>query len=381
MTETSTKQTETGATILVCQCQGTAFTPEKTTKTAVTLKCRKCGERISVKGGVAALDFLSTEKGRVAVKDIVNLAVRDLTIRPDPSAKPGRVSPPKTTTERGYRLLKFRVLNDQYEVVSRALEAVRVLNLGDERFRAHQWQGASLEAICADFLAGVDPRVLNVVDTIEEAFQQSAATAQAERGRELSKRHLRRMRKQIMDDLVEETFSKRGPIVVKNRNDEEDSEESSEEDLPEKKPTPLPRTASTEDAVPDADRLYEAVESVLKEHANDHDGEDPPFQYYCEGRGRLTEQLQEIWDNGGGYMLKAIGDRRTENLQKTVPVVYFWINAEDEDDVLDFSLAYWEMFEDALDQAKVEVVELLPVNYDIMEHWEKPYVADRREQL
>lgn len=355
--------------ILVCQCGCTRFDVTKTTRTAVAAACAKCGGKISVKGNIALP--VRTPEAEVAY------AVTDKVVRPDPNAASQAGKAP-TLSEQGYRTLRFKISEEQDEVISRALEAVRVLNCTDEKFRAQQWQGSALEYVCADFLAGVDPRALSVVAQMDEAVIEATAKEMASTGQtHLSKRRVRKLRNMVRDRVAEELGLIGTPEYVPppdptaaGRKEYEDAKAKQQAD------------DDDDDRMPDEDRLYNSVVGAMSEYRQSCGARGEKVQVLV-ARANQYQDLYQRWANGG-LLLRVIGDVATRDAAGQQPVCYVWMDGEIEDLSPDLPLAYAEAYEDVLDDVELEVVELLPKGYgqrDPSDQWEQPALASKREEL
>ena len=278
----------------------------------------------------------------------------------------------------------------QDPVIQRAMEAVRVLNGRDDAFKGQQWQGSALEFICADFLSGVDPRVIRVLDSMEMAVEEALARVEGK----MTGRKERKIRARVRDELAEkhglyddsedepeeeevEEEEVEEEEVDEEEVDEEEEEEEEEDDDEEEEEEEEEGDDEDDEPVmiPDGGRLYEAVSQTMEEF----DGGDK-FKY--ELSDQLTPRLMQLWTTG--YLLKIIGDPRTEGQSEGFrPEVYLWVSDEDDENVIDFGTEYSDVYDELLDVTP-EIVELLPTGYDALDDddkWEKPHVADRREEL
>jgi hypothetical protein len=252
------------------------------------------------------------------------------------------------------------------------MEAVRVLNCKDPDYRGQQWQGSALEYICADFLSGVDPRALRVLDSMEIAIQEKVARVEGK----MTKRRQRKIRAAVRDELAE----KLGLFKEEDPEEEPEEEEVEEEEVEEEKPEEEEdegeeddESDEEEETIEDGGRLFESVSQTME----DYDGGDT-FKY--ELAESLTPRILGLWTTG--YLLKILGDERTEQNGER-PEVYLWISDEDDENVIDLSLEYSDLYDELLD-VTLEVVEMLPAewnDYGPDEEWEAPHVADSREVL
>lgn len=318
------------ATVLICQCGSVDFKVDKTTRTSIALRCERCGLPASVKGGVA----------RAEVDRGVDAAAREeALLPPGPATDP----PEGVVRDRGYRSLRFRVSLDQDAVLRRALDAVRVMNWGADAFRKHDWQGAALEAIAADFLSGVPPEALAVLDEAEAAVAREAAKVRERERRAPSVRRQRDARWRFREALVERRL---GP---------------GKESL---------KAAVEAGKVPDGGRLLRAVEMAYRAYAK---GLSVSVDYAARSADGFRDLLR-AWRRHGGFLLLVRGDERTTDDVGARPMAFLW---ELLDEGPDIAVAYREVVSE-IPLAAVEVVELIEPGQDAP--WQVPRLAAGRRE-
>ncbi len=395
--------------ILACQCGSTRFDVKKRTRTAISLVCSKCGLRASVKGNVATVRVRQTE---------ITYALEHTVVTPDdspPNDGDGDDSGDKVGDGAGglgaeYTTLRFRVMKgDQLDVIERAMEAARVANCADDKFREQTWQGHTLEFICADFLSGCTHDVLQIVDAMDAAQEDALRIAESDGKAEPNARKLRELRAKVRDKLAVES----GLLPVemlsedtrqldlldgtqKDGADEDAGDENAgdEDDKDEGAETEADADADDADAdereeqgvtVPDGGRLSKAVRATLESYHGDAVSADVAKDHLpesvVEDGPTPSNLLIKRWTKSGGYLVRILGDKRTVDANGERAAVCAWISAEPPDVVLDFDLEYDDMTDEILGDGVVEVVELLPPDYKEIEQWAKPHFVDRRETL
>ena len=367
-------------TILVCQCQCTGLEVQRVSRTAVALKCPRCGLKTSVKGAVASVHVEPDE---------LAAAIRTRRTEPDPSKAKGRGKAADPDGEdgeedgdslgsRGWVHLRFRLTTEQAEVVHRALEVLRVLHAEEAPYTGNLWQGTALEWIAADFLSGTSADAVRIVEEIEAEAQAAAAAAEAEEGITPAKikkriRELRgrlRVAKARDAGLIAppESYVPPGFDGVGDERAAEAAARATEE--------PDERTL-------DEGQLRESVLGALTAWADECAatwGERPKFLVVDPG---LHADAQRRWQEQGGFLCRALGDPRTRTGAGRRPEVWFWVNGEPDQVALDIPVEY----DGAIDLpggTAAEVVELLPAGYSKLpadQRWEAPHFADRREEL
>ncbi len=366
--------------ILACQCGGTAFDVGKRTKTAVNLTCMKCGLRSSVKGNIATVRVRQQE---------ISYALANTMVAPDavPESQEGETAEVDGSTgkkEAGpeYLTLRFRIMKgDQKDMIDRAMEAVRVANCSDDKFREQTWQGHALEWICADFLSGCSHDVLQIVDAMDSAEEDAFRIAKEDGKSEPAARKIRDLRSRVRDKLAEES----GILPVEKMDDDArqldlvddgDEHDGTLEDGEQVDP-------STQ--VKDGGRLLRAVGEVLEGYhieAVSADIESDSLPEFIVREGATPPgDLVARWTTGGGYLVRIDGDRRTVDGNDLRPSVCVWIAAEPASLTLDFSMEYDDATDDILGDGVLEIVELLPPDYDEIDQWAAPHFADRREKI
>ncbi|MEN6368900.1 MAG: hypothetical protein ABFD77_04290 [Thermotogota bacterium] len=378
--------------ILACQCGSTKFDVKKRTRTAINLVCAKCGMRASVKGNVATVRVRQQE---------ITYAMQHTVVTPDESS-PGAGSgggkkgeKQEEAEPRGMR--RYAHSEEVLEtVVDRAMEAVRVMNCADDKFREQTWQGHALEFICADFLSGCSHDVLQIVDAMDAAEEDALRIAEQDGKPEPAARKIRDLRAKVRDKLAVESgllppekASDDGRQLdlpdgsqPEEGSDEEPGDDDGEADGDEgEKPKEKPEV----ETVPDGGRLLRAVVATMNSYMEEARGadvrdKDMPENVIFDGPDPSKEQIQK-WSKRGGYLVRILGDERTAGADGKRAAVCAWVASEPANLALDFSLEYDDATDDLLGDGSVEVVELLPPDYKEIDQWNKPHFADRRETL
>jgi hypothetical protein len=342
------------STVALCQCDGTKFKVKRQTRTTVILECENCGSISSFKGSVAPVPVDEIE----LISAISNRAIRPMPIALKPDEEEidhdGEGRAP-TLLERGFRTLRFRVDNDQFAVVERAMEAVRVLNISDEQYRQQTWQGAALEAIAADFLSGVDPKVLEIVDAMAERVEKAKADYSGKNeGRELPRRRITAIASETRDKMATDLgllkpIEAPPPIVS-------EEEAASHREYEEQGRRKL-LDAEADIRIQDCGRLRECILEALVERSDAivAAGGDRP-KYYVGGGNQYTECLRH-WAERGGHLFEITGDKRTTDEAGGLPILYLW--ALDLESMPDLDLAYDVAYENVISDTELTVSELV----------------------
>lgn len=388
--------------ILACQCGSTRFDVKKRTRTAISLVCSKCGLRASVKGNVATVRIRQTE---------ITYALEHTVVTPDdspPNDGDGDDSGGKVGDGAGglgaeYTTLRFRVMKgDQLDVIERAMEAARVANCADDKFREQTWQGHTLEFICADFLSGCTHDVLQIVDAMDAAQEDALRIANVDGKAEPNARKLRELRAKVRDKLavesgllpVEKLSEDTRQLDLPDGTQENDSEDEGDDDKDEGAEAEDEADTETdaddereeqEASVPDGGRLEKAVRATLEGYYGDavsaNVEKDHLPESVVEDGPTPSSLLIKRWTKSGGYLVRILGDKRTFDAKGERASVCAWISAEPPDVVLDFDIEYDDATDEILGDGVVEVVELLPPDYKEIEQWDQPHFVDRRETL
>lgn len=385
-----TSEADPEAILVVCNsCRSTAWTLGKASATAIALKCAKCGCRASVKGAVGP--------ARVPA-GLAALAVEHV-VHPEPKAAPapaagggggdgddgdGEGGAP-SLGDQGFMTIRARLTRDQYEgTVRRAMEAVRVMNHRDEAFRVQQWMGTALEYICADFLSGVDPAVLEIVEAQEAAVAEAAAKYR-EQGEEIPAKRARAIRSQVRDSLADALGAAarrldRAPHVTP---DLEEAMAARREEADE-------RTAEVADdaRIPDDGALLRAVRSAVRDYAQEYLESNPNIGRrqrleYIIGDPATLRDLIARWEAAGGFLLEIRGDERTRTGAGLRPRCWLWIADEFDGATLALDADYADEL-DSLPDPQLTVVELLPQGFAALEaadRWDAPSFASQREEM
>lgn len=357
-------------TILVCQCGHTQFEIKKRTKTSVSLACDQCGGKLSVKGSLATP--VRAPAGEVAV------AISKNRVDPDPGAQTKSSSP--TLSEQGYRTLRFRVSDGEYEVIRRGMETVRVLNCKDDKYRNQQWQGAALEFMSADFMAGADPRALQVVSQMEDAITEEQARYLERTGQtNLTKRRIRTIRNAVRDRVAEQL----GLVGSDKYVPPPDQTAAGRAEYEEAKKLQR-QEEDADERLADDGRLFQAVVQAMTDYRRQLNDELDQDVELLIGKGHQRADVEHRWISGGGNLFKVLGDSATKDGAGQRPEVYLWMEGTVDEATPDLDLAYTEKWEDVLDDVELEVVELVPSDYDELDDqdkWDLPPIARRREAV
>lgn len=398
------KPTE-NTTLIVCQCGGVAFSEEKRTKTAVVFRCIKCNERTSVQGR-AAVARVPLDEVTFAIQHILapeyrtdgepkrpKLEVKqewldlfredteniDLDERNSLNDEQKELLDNLSTKEvEDLKLalnkrepMRFGFLPQDKYLINRWLNGLRIMHHGESGFAEQTWQSKALALAAADGLAGFPPQVLAVLDAVDEAVDRLSEEAK-EKGKKWSKRKETRIRNDTRDALCQ-----RYNLGVY----------ADQTNLFEPKPDPVVEQAKAVEAKQADARAAEQKKVGIIDDGYLHRAlMDVRESFGLQGVmliGGPAEfsMLQKAADDKGGYLLRVEGDPRTTT-KKGAPVYeYVWLEEDDEDDPVDFVLPYLEQIDDVLPDAQIRVVELLPSDYDELEPWDKPTIADEREIL
>jgi hypothetical protein len=327
------------ANVIVCQCGSVSFEVKKRTATAVSLTCRKCEADISVKGSVAQV--------RIRSNDIA-YAITEKVVRPDPDYKKSKKTPTETSSpatptlaDQGYRTLRFKISKDQDEIVQRAMEVMRVMHCQDEQFKSKQWQGSSLELICAEFLSGADSRALSVVTAMEEEVEKAKAQQLIkDKTVTLTKRKIRKVRTDTRErmykelGLDEEVEAYEPPELTKDEKKSDESYKKAKKDQEEKEDEDI--------RLIDDDRLYDSVGGCLIEHGEGIKEQTGKRPVMLIGRPNDKTRLEQKFEKHGGTMYLLTGDERTKSKIGDTPFMYVWLEKGLE--MPEITIAYDESF-------------------------------------
>lgn len=355
--------------IVVCQCGSTEFDVAKLTKTSVSLVCARCGTKCSVKGQLTTV--------RVRQQEIA-LALKNTLVAPEPEPDANK-EPEDAGSEAGgdgeparKRVRRFALMEgEQLGVVDRALELVRIINCGDDRFREQTWLSHALEWICADFVAGAPSEAHQILDAMNAAEEDLYAQAEAEDFK-VRPRDVRELRIKVRDNLAREA----GWLDAEEMNDNARQLElvrDEEDGEPEKKP----------DLVPDGGRLLRAVNNSLELYsteATENEADIVPEYMVREG-AKPSPELLDRWARGGGYLVRFLGDERTVGPNGLRPAVCAWVSSEPPGVAFELDIEYDSATDDILGDGAAEVVELLPSDYDEGAPWAQPMWVDKREKM
>lgn len=344
--------------IIVCQCGKTGFEVKKKTSTAVALTCAACGHEMSVKGPVAI-----THVG----EDEVLVAVRESIIRPDPDYKASTKKAPTPEQEEAkkkYTMLRFRTLIEAKEkVIDKALEAVRLMNAGDDEYKQQTWQGHALEYVCADFLSGVDPEILAHIEQIEEHIE-TLIKSENEKG--TMPATLTRKVRDARQKERERAAAELG--IIKPAKQDTKSKKKKKKNEPVK---------DDDERLNDNGRLDKCVKAALIDMAETYRTESG--QTLGMLIGVSMAEAQKRADKDGGFIVEARGDERTRDKVGGRPTIRFWFEKEIPAMAeLEIEIDYQEEYEIDLPTAEMEIVEIVPANEPA--EWEMPAFCTGREE-
>lgn len=343
-------------TIVACQCGCATFEVKKRLKTAVNLACTKCGLATSVKGNIATVRVKDTE---------VAYALKNTCTGPDPDAEPGKkgAGKKKKKEDTKYKLLRFRILEEQDSTIRRAMEIVRVMNNSDPKFRDQAWQGHALEFVCADFISGAPPETLAVVDAMDEAAEEAEKKAEADgRSPAATQRRIRNARAKVRDrmagDLAQQDFF--DGVATDTAQDEQADTGEEEEGF----------------QVPDDGRLKKGLLAALGGYQEEVKAkEDVDIDYLIVERDDAKDAMDR-WEGLGGYLLRVMGDERTVDENDFRKELVVWISHDFPDVFVDLGLDYSEAMDDLLPDANLEVIQIVKGKLDALASY-----ADKKEIL
>jgi len=366
--------------IIACQCGSARYEVKKRTKTSVSLICAKCGLRCSVKGNVAQV--------RVGQQEVL-YALAHTVITPDDTPEdsgPGVAPGEKVGDGTGgfgakKKTWRCQLMDgDQWNVVADAMELARIMNCNSDEFREQTWQGHAFEFICADFRSGVPQDALQILEAMKASEADAKRIAAQDSKPEPTARKIRDIRANVRDKLAYES----GYLTAEKMGGDartldlpgvDDNKGVQNEDSEAEKPEPIQ----------DGGRLMRAVSKTLESYASDAadiglEGSELP-EFVVRQAYIPPKDLIEKWASGGGYLVRILGSDRTIDPDGERAVVCAWVSVEPAELALDFEMEYDDAVEDILTTGAVEVIELLPPDYDDIEPWDKPHFADRREKL
>lgn len=352
--------------ILVCECSSTKFEVKKQTKTSVSLECEKCQRTMSVKGSTALVRIGETE---------ITYAVKEHIIGPDPDAGKnkdgGEVDKKPTLSSQGHVMLRFKLTPNQRDLINRASECIRIMNVKDEKYREQQWHGSALEFMAADFISGVDPNVLLVVEAMEEAADIEIKKAEDEGVTQaVTKRKVRRIRAKVRDEMS----IKLG--IVESKNYEPEKLE------PEPEPEPFYKEVPPRKTIPDGGRFMRSIKKALEEYSEQCTEEaGVPVEVLVEYPGRSTP-IRNHWKRAGGFLVRVLGDKKMADVKGKRPEAIVFVSDDVSGCTLDFETSYDDAVSDLLPENSIEVIEILPSGFKDMpedEQWSGPHFVDRRE--
>lgn len=363
--------------LLVCQCKSTRFTEHKRTKTAIVFKCRECGLSTSVKGNVTYARVSQDEVSFAVEKKMItpgkveqiamNTGENEGSVEEETEKKP-------TLSEQGYRQLRFRVLKESDDVIQDAFEGVRIQNAGVEEFRSQQWQGLALEAVCADYLSGLDPMVRQVIDAQKEAVAIANAKHEQKTGRTITKRKASRIKNRVRDEMAAQLgfLEKPEPLEKAPTSDEETLNAIAAQ-------SDEARQKAEEE---EADQRHGDDERLIKAIRDARDAAREPEQIRV-GDERHYAEFVNYYNTEGGVLLKILGDERTKDAAGKQPKGYMLLTEGFSiEDGIDIYTCYLDRIDDILPDPELRVIELLPSDwntYSEEDRWDMPEIADGRE--
>lgn len=333
--------------IAVCQCGKARFKVAKRTTTAITLECLDCNKHSSVKGYVAPVRVSAGE---------VEFAVKEKVVRPSErkvSKADGDDTENDVPTKKDKgRTLRFGFSEDQVKVVQRSLDVVRVINWGDEAYKKQQWQGLALEFICADFLSGVDARILDVLDQMDIDVHDAVQLAEKRNpGKPLPRRKEREIRAATRDKLAKDLGIVAGYKAPQLSSDEQRSiNEYTAADEAKR------ADAESDDRILDNGALYRLIGDDTVEYSytiRAETGERPDILI---GKPSQYSELLKRWKDKGGYLFRVLGDIRTVSPAGQRPAMFLWFEKLD-GAIPDLDLSYIEHFAKEFDDPMIGIVE------------------------
>lgn len=139
---------------MICQCGCTEWVHAEPSRTAVSVVCARCGVRSAAKSFLKATG--PTGERVVA-----------------PTGEDAQDAGPRAPSTK--RRVTVPLEPDAHRVVQIALLVCRIEHGADERYCGRSWMPAALEAICADFLAGQDPAMVELATAQYDRAQPSCA--------------------------------------------------------------------------------------------------------------------------------------------------------------------------------------------------------------
>jgi len=334
-------------TIAVCQCGATSYDVKKQTSTAVVLQCKKCSAVVSVKGAVAPVRSDEQEVQAAVTKAVWPIPPKAQAAGSGDSGKP-------TLAEQGFITMRFRVSKEAYEnVINPALEVVRIMNFADDAYRAQQWQGLAVEAVMADFLAGADPRALQVLAAMQEAVEDAvAACSQKEPGAQLPRRKVSAIWSSTRETMVRKIGLApeyaEDIVPPEERQGREEYEEAGRKKEDEQKADPR---------LPDEGKMFHGLAEFLVDHSDSLVAAKAPRpQYFLATPSQYTDIIKRLRLEGG-LLFRVEGDRRTKDKAGAVPMFYLW--AKELETLPDLAPAYDDLYSDLILGPELSITELL----------------------
>lgn len=258
-----------------------------------------------------------------------------------------------------YMNLRFRVsMIAKEKTIDAAMEAIRIINFGDNRFKNQSWQGHALEYLAADFLAGCDPAITALVYENKQKLKDlTDEVTKDEKGKSYSARKARELNQRLIKSGAEQLglIENASNVITKEENQDDDR-------------------------INDDGRLTKAMKTAFLEYTyeyNDETGKTIPVLL-----GVPLEEATKQADKHGGFVIEILGDERTKTKAGKTPVFYMWLENEPNDRGLELEIEYSDHFEDDLPTAEIKVIEILPKNWEEINdesRWNKPsFCIDRR---
>lgn len=338
--------------ITVCQCGGFAYDVKKRNKTNITMQCRECGTITSVKGNIAHVRIDAAEVAYAIKERVVRPNTKD--VEQEPAVESGGEKK-QTLAEQGYATLRFRLSEDQRAVVMKALEVVRVLNWGNESYRAVKWHGLAMEHIVADFLSGADKLAIEVVDAAASVAEQEIADWKDKNpDKEIPSRKVNQIRGKARQDVAERlgVWANDKYKPSKPTDDEKKSRREYKNATMKKK-----EEQSSEDRLVDDGKMYRLLSDALVEHCDDlvaGGGKRP--SYLIVKPDRYKDVLSR-WRDSDGVLLMLRGDTRTMDKAGSRPTIYLWCDSVES--VPEVAVMYDDIYEDQLADPQLEVIEIV----------------------
>lgn len=362
---------------LICQCGNYRFAPHKVTRSAVVFECKSCGVRTSVKGWAVV--------ARVAV-DELSYAVEHTLMSPqakeeeEEGAKENKEEAgerEQTLLEQGYVTLRARFTKEQMAGVRRAMEAVRLSNANDSNLQTKSWHARALELICADFLAGQPPLVIELLDAQEEAVSREREIAERERGQPLTRNQETTIRRKIREKIADQLELGRKPsIYPKPVQMEIDVLREAAKDI-----DAMKTEADPDGRIIDDGFLFGLLsEDIRRNHDEKASANVGEISMLVGGAEDLPRFWKHAENAAKGFVVQVLGDPRTRTKNGLRPSFMAWVAEELFEE--NWCEAYSQELAMVLPDAKLEVIEFVPPPFtfrDGDELWDAPSFVTGRE--